>query len=311
MILKLTMALIILFFQFGFSECFAVENGRLPNAVILYTGDIQGNLNPKGCCTNIGGLARRATRIQELRKKYEHTILLDTGDYVSNENADWLNQLIIRQTAEAYKIIRYDFLNIADNELISGDKFFDSFLSVPALSLVSTNLYSIERNTKINPYSIKQVGKFRFAIIGILSDHFLNGIDHNSITINDPVKSIKKYLPEIKNQSDFIILMSHAGIKRTRDIIDEIPDINIAIVGHDVYATFESETVGNTRIFKNATGGSTIGAVKVWINQTGQIEKIKDGLELLDKRVKPAQAYYMLENKFNYEKKKAMTINTN
>ena len=88
----------------------------------------------------------------------------DTGDHISNENEDWLNQLIINQTVKAYKMIRYDILNIADAEL-----------------------------------------------------------------------------------------------------------------------------------FKNATGGSTIGAAKIWINESNQIEKIKSGLELLDKRVKPAQAYYMLK----------------
>ncbi len=309
--LKTIMVMVVLFFQVCFSECFGAVNEELPNAVILYTGDIRGNLNPKGCCTNIGGLARRATKIQELTKRYKHTILLDTGDYISNENEDWLNQLIIAQTAKAYKMIRYDFLNIADAELLSGDTFFESFLSDPALLLVSTNLLSMDENIKIHPYRIKQAGKFRFAILGLVSDHFLNGIDHNSITIHDPVKSIKRYLPEIKKNSDFIILMSHAGIKRTRDVIGEIPDINIAIVGHDDYATFAPETVGNTKIFKNATGGSTIGAVKIWINQSGQIEKIKSSLELLDKRIKPEQAYYMLENKFNAEKKKAISINTN
>ncbi len=293
----------VLLYQLDFSESSGAENSTPPNAVILYTGDIRSNINPMGCCSKIGGIAGLGSKIQELKKKYHNTIVIDTGDYIyKGKKEDWLAQIEGAHIAKAFRTIQYDALNIADEEIIAGNTFFDSFLSDPVFPLISTNMRLTKNsNESVKPYIIKQIGKFKFGIIGILSDHFFKGQSPDSITIKDPVESIKKYLPEIRKKSDFIILMSHSGIIKTRALLKNIPEIDIAIVGHDSYPDFEPELFENKWILKNSNYGGTVGVVKIWIDKSGRIDNIKTELELIDVKVKITPEYNMIETAFNSE----------
>jgi 2',3'-cyclic-nucleotide 2'-phosphodiesterase (5'-nucleotidase family) len=207
--------------------------------------------------------------------------------------------------AKAFRAIHYDALNIADGEIMAGDTFFDSFLSDPVFPLISTNIHLTENNNEsVKPYIIKKIGEFRFGIIGILSDHFFKEPFPDSITINDPVASIKKYLPELQEKSDFIILMSHSGMIKTKELLKDLPDIDIAIIGHDLYPDFEPELFENKWILKNSDNGGTVGVVKIWIDQSGRINNIKTNLELIDMKVKITPEYSMIETDFNSEIRK-------
>lgn len=300
------MAVLILLYQLNFSESSGAENTTPPDAVIIYTGDIRGNINPVGCCSKIGGIAGLGSKIQDLKKKYNNSIIIDTGDYLYKENKeDWFAQIEGDHIAKAFRAIHYDAVNIADGEIMAGDTFFDSFLSDPLFPLISTNVHLTEnKNESVKPYIIKEIGKFRFGIVGILSDHFFKKHPPDSITINDPVASIKKYLPEIQKKSDFIILMSHSGMIKTRELLKELPDIDIAILGHDLYPDFEPELFENKWILKNSNNGGTVGVVKIWIDQSGRINNIKANLELIDIKVKITPEYKMIEADFNSEIRK-------
>lgn len=307
--LLIIMTVLILLSQLNFSESSGAENTTPPNAVILYTGDIRGNINPVGCCSKIGGIAGLGSKIQELKKKYTNSIIIDTGDYLYKGNKeDWFAQIEGAHIAKAFRAIQYDAVNIADGEIMAGDTFFDSFLSDPVFPLISTNMHLTENNNEsVKPYIIKKIGKFRFGIIGILSDHFFKESSPDSITIKDPVAAIKKYLPEIQKKSDFIILMSHCGMIKTRELLKELPDIDIAILGHDLYPDFEPELFQNTWILKNSYNGGTVGIVRLWIDQSGRINNIETNLELIDMKVKIMPEYSMIETDFISEIRKMGT----
>lgn len=280
------------------------EEQNRPDAVIIYTGDIRGYLTPAGCCSKLGGIARRGTKIDALRQKFKQTIVLDSGDYIRDGDLGWLNQLKIDQTARAFKLIQYDALNLADFEIMAGEKMFNGFLSEPTLPITSLNVRLLKKDPSLlPPYLIKRIGKFRFAIIGLVSEHFLKGNYQDSIEIDAPLASLKHHLPEIRQQSDFIILMSHMGMIRTKKLLNQVADIDIAIVGHGAPSTYEPEMVGNTKVLKNTTRGGTIGTVKLWINNLAKIERFESGFELLDMNVQPMEPYAMLEKSYVAEKK--------
>ncbi len=59
----------------------------------------------------------------------------------------------------------------------------------------------------IPPYIIKIVGKIKIAVLGLASSLFGAGEQDVNIDVTDTVRSLRKYLPELKQKFDIIVLM--------------------------------------------------------------------------------------------------------
>ena len=93
-----------------------------PNLVILYAGDTQGYVEPSGCrCNSLGGLARRASMIKDMREKHKNVLLLDCSDVFSKTKD--LSELRARISMRGLGLMKYDALNIADSDLVFGWDF--------------------------------------------------------------------------------------------------------------------------------------------------------------------------------------------
>lgn len=301
--IKLLIALAILIGLILISESFGGENN--PDAVIIYTGNMQGNIIPEGCCNKVGGVAKRLTKISDLKNAYADAILLDSGNYFGFRSEEkWLKQLKAEFMVKAFKMLPYDAINIASLEVQAVGIFLKTFASSSNLSLISSNLKGIrDLNRDLKPYIIKNLGKYRFAVFGIALNRYLQKDQAGNFNFIDTAESIKKYLPEIKQQVDYIILLSDAQIKDLKILLNEIPDIDIAVAGEGPYSDFEPEIYNRTIILKNIAGGGTVGTAKIWFDGSGKISNIQGELILLDKEITPADRYKKLETEFNKEKR--------
>ena len=78
-----------------------------------------------------------------------------------------------------------------------------------------------------------------------------------------------------------MVLLSHLGWEPTRALLEKAPGIDIAIVGHAYYPTFDSEKIGQAILLKNSIGGKHLGIVKLWLDSSKKIETFKSSLKEL------------------------------
>ena len=105
---------------------------------VLYTGNTQSYLEPCGCYPGqAGGIARRATLIDQIRKQEKSVLLVDAGGIFEGTNS--LDRLRAKANMEAMEAIGYDAILLSSTELQFGDRFLGEIATELQLPFVSTN----------------------------------------------------------------------------------------------------------------------------------------------------------------------------
>ena len=222
---------------------------------ILHTNDIHGQLVPfdytfnnpsnppkqmKVEPNNIGGAARRATYINNVRKFTDHTVLLlDAGDTFTRGP---LESLEGEPEFEIMNALKYDVLTLGNNEF-KADQYTGNFTpkAVDILNerikeadfpVIAGNVYDKITGKRVyTPYIFKNIEGMRLAIIGVTAYRVKDYPQAANLNITDPVAEIGKILDEIKGKYDFVILLSHAGVIDDFSIAGKYQDLDLIIGG--------------------------------------------------------------------------------
>ena len=116
-----------------------IGQSRAAEVVLLYTGDTQSFLEVCGCADNqLGGIARRATMVNDLKRSYPNALLLDAGSLFAGDTV--LDQLRCKIHLKAMKAIHYAAANIGVGELRFGQAFFETMRDSIGVSLSKCKL---------------------------------------------------------------------------------------------------------------------------------------------------------------------------
>ncbi|RJQ54856.1 MAG: hypothetical protein C4526_04725 [Nitrospiraceae bacterium] len=90
---------------------------------VLYTGSLQGELEPCGCSpkTDFGGLARLSGYLKENKKKLSPNILIDAGNFSGEDTPQ--GRLKTETLLKAYGIIGYDAVAFGKREAVFREDF--------------------------------------------------------------------------------------------------------------------------------------------------------------------------------------------
>jgi len=210
-------------------QCFAYAE----NIEIVFTGETHAMIYPCDCPKEAdGGIARRATKINQLRKNNPNLVLLDSGglfaggildEYSQNTELDKKRSLV---TLEALKLMKYDAVTIGDEELNFGQDFLVEAIKSNSLSFLSCNL----KLPDTKPYIIKEINNIKIGIVGVSPIEIKQ---KSNLDFLDPIDALKNTISTLKkNNIDIIIVLSHLGEKKDREIINQVRDIDIIISSH-------------------------------------------------------------------------------
>ena len=217
--------------------------------------------------------------IRDFREKHKNVILVDAGDFFWQRK---LGELRAKITANALCMMRYDALNVSDGEFSYGIDFLQGFAPELKGAFISSNVAGQE-DLPWKPYIIKELKGLKVAVLGVVSPDLVNHVRmrEDGILVEDQEACLKRLLPDIRKKADLVVLLSHLGWEPTRALLEKAPGIDIAIVGHAYYPTFDSEKIGQTILLKNSIGGKHLGIVKLWLDSSKKIETFKSSLKEL------------------------------
>lgn len=94
----------------------AIVNGNEQSLTIIYTGDMEGELEPCGCSpkTDFGGMARFAGYINENKEKLSPYVLIDAGNFSGKDTPQ--GRLKAEAMLKAFSLMNYDVVALLTKE---------------------------------------------------------------------------------------------------------------------------------------------------------------------------------------------------
>lgn len=276
---------------FALLSCTTKDQNRF---VILHTNDLHSQIDPDR--DGYGGLLRHKVLIDSVRNEVEQVALVDAGDAVQGT----LYYHMYKGEAEAMMMnqLGYDAVILGNHEFDNGLKsMLDNQYSKLNATKLATNydLSATMLDSIFQPYMIKEVGKRKFAFIGLglnpkgmISSSKCKGVVyHDPIAITDSIA----YELKSKHEVDMVIALSHLGYVSGSDGLctDEILAkqsryLDIIIGGHTHLVIDPANVDSSIYRLRNADGKYVL------VAQTGSrgayLGEISIDLETLDAQSK-------------------------
>ena len=95
--------------------------------------------------------------------------------------------------------------------------------------------------------------------------------DIKTTRILDPVATVRSYVPEVRSQSDVVILLSHLGLEEDLKLAEAVPDIDIIVGGRSRKVLGAPERIADTVIVQMGYDGEWLGRLDVAFSSEGKI----------------------------------------
>ena len=264
-------------------------SGKTGTFSIIYSGNVGGKMNPCGCRIPLGGFARRTTAIQTLRNEIDNMLILDSGamlyphfylyppyDELAKMTAHIIADVSYKSGIDAQNVSSYDVVNTADTLLYFDKKYPSKWLSANIVRRGTTDLV-------FEPDTVYDVGNFKVGVFGFM-DKQSQAIDifndESPLDVLDPVETVRKEVEKLKNSCDFIVALAYMDLPEVRNVVSQVPGLNVVIVSHTREHTpssdhhkFQPLMEANTILLRCPDGGRVLGRLDLSIAR-GSLEFI-------------------------------------
>ncbi|MCI0527475.1 MAG: metallophosphoesterase, partial [Nitrospira sp.] len=194
----------------------------------------------------LGGLAYQATLVNQIRAKEKNVLLLNSGDLLVGT----LMSSVFRGIPDvlAMNLIKYDAVVVGNHELDFGLTAFQNLNDLARFPFLSVNVVKAEVTpsslpdrgtlslpTLTRPWILQEFEGIRVAILGLTTVETREILDPavaKHVIVLDPLPAARHFVREIKDQTDFIIALTHQDNEDDLTLAREVPDIDVIIGGH-------------------------------------------------------------------------------
>jgi 2',3'-cyclic-nucleotide 2'-phosphodiesterase (5'-nucleotidase family) len=175
-----------------------------------------------------GGVARRATIIANARRDGGNLLVLDAGDSLAND-AEPAKSSQGATSVDAMNRMRYDAAALGALDVTLGPDVVRRRADEAKFPFLSVNAYEAGSGKRlVEPYVIRQIGGQRVALVGLTRQ-----VDTDRITVQPPLDALKAILPELRDKSDVILVLSNAGKEIDDKIATTMPEVAVIFAGGD------------------------------------------------------------------------------
>ncbi|RKE95074.1 bifunctional metallophosphatase/5'-nucleotidase [Ichthyenterobacterium magnum] len=240
---------------------------------ILHTNDVHSHIDSfgpnDGRNPNQGGVARRATLIESIRKNNPNTLLLDAGDIF--QGTPYFNYYGGELEFKLMSMLKYDLATIGNHDFDNGIDGLYAQLPHAKFDFVSAN-YDFTNtilDTHVKPYKTFIKGGIKIGVFGLGIE--LHGLVdkkmYKETVYLDPTETAQEMSRILKEDEkcDLIICLSHLGYNY-RNRPEKISDLKLAGKTKDIDLFIGGHThtfLKKPTVVKNLEGKNTL------VNQVG------------------------------------------
>jgi 5'-nucleotidase len=213
----------------GFSAMAAMK-GNLKRLTILHSNDTHSRLDPfppnDPNFPNMGGYARRAAVVKQLRLDDPELLLLDAGDYF--QGTPYFNLFGGEAELKLMSLMGYDAATVGNHEFDNGLVGFNNVISHAAFPFVISN-YDFSQTIlegKTKPYLVVIRNGIKVGIYGLGIE--LRGLVapslYDGLKYLDPVEIARATEETLKSKHrcQVIICLSHLGFSYNHDKVSDV-----------------------------------------------------------------------------------------
>ncbi|CAH1800914.1 unnamed protein product [Owenia fusiformis] len=217
------------------------------NVTILHTNDIHARMEqfgkygspckPEELANNqcYGGVARRFTKIKEIRQMEENVLLLDAGDQFLG--TVWFHAFDGLANAQFMNMMAYDAMSLGNHEFdIDIDGLVD-FLDNTTFPVLACNVDDSEEprmQGKFKKSTVIEVQGQKIGIIGYLISSMPElSIKLGKLKFLEEVPSIQAEVTRLEAEGiNKFIAVGHSGWEKDLEIAEKVTGIDIVVGGH-------------------------------------------------------------------------------
>lgn len=263
------------------------------NISILYTNDTHGHLQSffSDGTKPFGGVAKRAIFLQEKRRHRGMVWLtLDAGDTISGTPLSDVFQGFL--DVEALNRLGYDAMTLGVHDFDYGIDVLRQRVSEAKFPVLSANIVLATDGTHfVKPYTIIERGGVKIAILGLTSPEVANQTapgNFRNLKVLDPVEVARELVPQLRQQADLIIGLTHLGVNEDIRLASQVPGMDAIVGGLSHSELAVPMKVGDTLIVQAAYYGRSVGLLKMSFrpNADNRMQRVyfDNTLETLDGR---------------------------
>ena len=223
---------------------------------ILHTCDLHGHILPMEDYeghTNVGGLARCATVIQQVRAHEKNVLLVDAGDTIQGSAAAYLSdgQVMVK----LLNLLRYDAWIWGNHEFDWGLDKLQACAVQAQMPILNANLLAAPGDLPTNnpalqiamenkPFVVREVDGVKVGIIGLTTPGIPSWSRPRALAglqFRDSVETLRQVLPKVKAAgAQVLVLVCHQGYREWGDdhanqvkaIARNFPELDVIIGAH-------------------------------------------------------------------------------
>jgi len=211
----------------------------LRHLTLVYTGNSAGFLETCGCKVNqSGGMARRATVLEQLRRAHPNVLLLDAGSSFSRPEDERQPDFFAEQEQRFYLRLMdsmgYGAAAMGKNELTFGLPYFRKMTQGMKTPYLLANVR--EDGAPIAPAdTVIRSGGMRVAVVGLFEPPRVSATDGmfeeeaSRLTIDDPIETVRRGIDELRRSADLVVVMGRLTPTTIRRMVAECPGVDVIL----------------------------------------------------------------------------------
>ncbi|MCW5841920.1 MAG: 5'-nucleotidase C-terminal domain-containing protein [Caldilinea sp.] len=259
---------------------------------VLHTNDTHSHIEQfdgfSGSCSEeeaaagecFGGIARRATKLAELRARATNPIIVDAGDQF--QGSLYYTQYRGQEAADYMPMLGYQAMAVGNHEFDDGPANLAKFIDAVGLPVLSANIDASadpDLAGKIAASTVLDVDGEQVGIIGLTTDTTpTSSSPGDTVSFGEYVASLEPVIADLEAQGiNKIILLSHIGYADDQTLAAAIDGIDVIVGGHShtLLSNTDEDASGPYPTVVNAPGGNP-----VLIVQDGAYGKYLGNLEV-------------------------------
>ncbi|WP_298393212.1 bifunctional UDP-sugar hydrolase/5'-nucleotidase [Flavobacterium sp.] len=201
------------------------KSNDLKHITILHTNDVHSYIDPFPADhprnPNMGGVARRASLVEAIRKENPNVLLLDAGDIF--QGTPYFNYYGGELEFKLMSMMGYDIATLGNHDFDNGIDGFYSQLPNAKFDFVSAN-YDFKNTVLdgiVKPYKIKTIDGIKIGVfgLGVELEGLVDKKLYKETVYNNPIEVATDIARILKNEEkcDLVICLSHIGFKYKED----------------------------------------------------------------------------------------------
>jgi 2',3'-cyclic-nucleotide 2'-phosphodiesterase/3'-nucleotidase len=285
----------------------ATVSAREVPIVILHTCDLHGNILPTESYegqTNVGGIARCATVIRQIREHEKNVLLVDAGDTMQGTLVSYLTggQVMVKCLNQ----LHYDSWTWGNHEFDWGLEKLAASAELAETPIVIANIHQAKEGenassrqivSRLKPYIVKDVDGVKVGIIGLDTPgvpswsrpRLIPGLEFVG-----SVETLRRVVPEVRAAgAQVLVLVCHQGYREAGDdhanqinaIARDFPELDV-IIGAHTHRNFPEFKVSNILYSQADYYGIYLGRVDlVFDTEKGRVVHRQSNTLLMDEHI--------------------------